>query len=179
MATLDRDTVPRPPTLHRSAGRFDRWIVGPALLVALVLLAAGVVLPSLTVRTLAVLSNSVSILSGLGVLWGDDQLFLFAVLLVFSVLFPTAKLLFALWVWFAAEDGHAASVRRLEGLAKWSMLDVLVIALIVAALNLTVISGVFVHAGLYLFTGSVVLSKLALSRIGRVARHGNQPSSPS
>ena len=56
------------------------------------------------------------------------------------------------------------------------MLDVLVIALIVAALNLTVISGVFVHAGLYLFTGSVVLSKLALSRIARAAPQPNSPS---
>ena len=105
----DRDPSPRPPTLHRAAGRFDRWTVGPALVVALAMLGAGIVLPSLTVRTLAVLSNSVSILSGLGVLWGDEQFFLFAVLLVFSVLFPSAKLVFALWVWFAAGAGHQCS----------------------------------------------------------------------
>mgnify|MGYP006902735347 CR=1 FL=1 len=45
----------------------------------------------------------------------------------------------------------------------------LVIALVVAALNVTVISGVLVHAGLYMFTASVILSKLALARIKRVA----------
>ncbi len=156
-------------SLHQLSTGFDRWTVGPLLLAALALLLAGIVLPSLTVSTLAILSNSVSILSGLMVLWDDDQYFLFLVLLVFSVLFPAVKLLFGLWVWFFSGNPHAAAIGRLEALAKWSMLDVLVIALVVAALNVTVISGVVIHAGLYLFTASVILSKLALARIRRVA----------
>lgn len=156
--------------LHRLATGVDRLAVGPVLILALVLLAAGIVMPSLTISTLAILSNSVSILSGLVVLWDDDQYFLFAVLLVFSVLFPAVKLVFGLWVWFFARAANQAMIGRLEALAKWSMLDVLVISLIVAALNVTVISGVFVHAGLYLFTASVVLSKVALARIKAVAR---------
>lgn len=155
--------------LFRSANGFDRLAVGPVLFAALALLIAGIVMPSLTVSTLAILSNSVSILSGLIVLWDDDQYFLFLVLLVFSVLFPTVKLVYGLWVWFLAGTASRSAIGRLEALAKWSMLDVLVIALIVAALNVTVISGVFVHAGLYLFTASVVLSKLALARISHVA----------
>ena len=159
--------------LHRRAGHFDRVAVGPVLILALVLLIAGIVMPSLTVSTLAILSNSVSILSGLIVLWDDDQYFLFLVLLVFSVLFPAVKLVFGLWVWFLADTANRTAVSCLEALAKWSMLDVLVIALIVAALNVTVISGVFVHAGLYLFTASVILSKLALARIRRAARADN------
>ena len=156
--------------LHRSATGIDRLAIGPMLLLALGLLVAGIVMPSLTVSTLAILSSSVSILGGLLVLWDDDQYFLFAVLLVFSVLFPAVKLVFGLWVWFFARTANQAAIRRLEALAKWSMLDVLVIALIVAALNVTVISGVFVHAGLYLFTASVILSKIALARIKAVAR---------
>ena len=156
-------------SLHHAATGFDRWVVGPLLFAALALLLAGIVLPSLTVSTLAILSNSVSILSGLVVLWDDDQYFLFLVLLVFSVLFPAVKLVFGLWVWFFSGNPSGTAVARLEGLAKWSMLDVLVIALLVAALNVTVISGVLIHAGLYLFTGSVILSKLALARIKRVA----------
>lgn len=155
--------------LRGRAGPVDRRTVGPILVLALALLIAGVVMPSLTVSTLAILSNSVSILSGLIVLWDDEQYFLFLVLLVFSVLFPCVKLVFGLWVWFLAADAGRGAIGRLEALAKWSMLDVLVIALIVAALNVTVISGVFVHAGLYLFTASVLLSKLALGRIRRVA----------
>ena len=155
--------------LYRTANGADRWAVGPVLILALILLVAGIVMPSLTVSTLAILSNSVSIFSGLVVLWDDDQYFLFGVLLVFSVLFPAVKLLYGLWVWFIAGQANRAAVGRLEALAKWSMLDVLVIALIVAALNVTVISGVFVHAGLYMFTASVVLSKLALARIRKVA----------
>ena len=156
--------------LHQAATGIDRLAVGPLLLLALGLLVAGIAMPSLTVSTLAILSSSVSILSGLLVLWDDEQYFLFLVLLVFSVLFPVLKLVFGLWVWFVARAANRAAIGRLEALAKWSMLDVLVIALIVAALNVTVISGVFVHAGLYLFTASVVLSKVALARIKAVAR---------
>ena len=159
----------RSQSLHRASTGFDRLAVGPVLFLALALLVAGIVLPSLTVSTLAILSNSVSILSGLVVLWDDDQYFLFAVLLVFSVLFPAVKLLFGLWVWFMSGNPSRAAIARLESLAKWSMLDVFVIALVVAALNVTVISGVLIHAGLYMFTASVILSKLALARIKRVA----------
>ena len=82
--------------LYLTANGIDRWTIGPVLLLALVLLVAGIVMPSLTVSTLAILSNSVSILSGLIVLWDDDQYFLFGVLLVFSVLFPAVKLLYGL-----------------------------------------------------------------------------------
>lgn len=153
-------------------------MVGPALIVAAVALIAGLVAPALSVQTLFVLQDSVSILGGLGILWRDSQYFLFAVLLVFSVLFPAAKLTVASWIWFAADLAHGpptALLARLESLGKWSMLDVLVIAILVAALNVTVLSGALVKPGIYLFTLSVILSILTIARIRRIAlRSGDQ-----
>ena len=75
-----------------------RWLIGPGLVVTLGLLAAGIALPTLSVETFPLIEDSVSVWQGLGVLWDDDQYFLFAVLAVFSLLFPTVKLLLALWV---------------------------------------------------------------------------------
>lgn len=160
----------RTDTLAGRSGRRLRWTMAPALLLALGMLTAGIALPTLSVETFPLIEDSVSIWEGLGVLWDDDQYFLFVVLLVFSVLFPTAKLLLALWVWQFADLQRRQPMRLmafLDATAKWSMLDVLVIAVIVASLNLTVISGVEVHAGLYLFTAAIVLSKILIARLKR------------
>ena len=143
------------------------------LLVALGCLGGGIFEPTLSVETFPLIEDSVSVWQGLGVLWEDEQYLLFGVLAVFSVLFPTVKLLLALvvaWRLPRLRPGGARLLAALDGLAKWSMLDVLVIAIVVAALNLTVIGGVWVHPGLYLFTGSVVLSKALIGRLSVVAR---------
>lgn len=162
----------------RRAGRTGPqrpWWLLAGLGLALILLAAGVFLPSLSVQTFPLIEDSVSVWQGLGVLWEDEQYFLFAVLTVFSVLFPTIKLALAILVaWRPQRAGarEARLVAALDGLAKWSMLDVLVIAIIVAALNLTVIGGVAVHPGLYLFAASVILSKLLIGRLSQRLRRG-------
>jgi paraquat-inducible protein A len=138
------------------------------LALALGLLGGGVFLPTLSVETFPLIEDSVSVWQGLGVLWADGQVFLLVVLGLFSLVFPVAKLTLALWIaWRLDRPGPRLGrlVAVMDGLAKWSMLDVLVIAIVVAALNLTVIGGVTVHPGLYLFTASVVLSKLLIGRL--------------
>jgi paraquat-inducible protein A len=158
-------------TLHALARPADRRLVGPLLFAASACLAAGVTLPSMTVSTFPLLSDSISVLGGLGVLWGEGEYALFAILLVFSVLFPALKLAVGLWAWYGAPGSKAlALVHVLERFGRWSMLDVFVVALAVAGLNLNLIAGVFVHAGVYLFTLSVLLSMIALGRLSHTAR---------
>ena len=43
-------------------------------------------------------------------------------------------------------------------LGKWSMVDVFVVALLVAAIQVSIITNVAIHAGIYLFTGAVLAS---------------------
>ena len=148
-------------------------MVGGGLWVALGLLVAGVTVPTMTIETLPLFEEDVSVLSGLAVLWDDGQYVLFAVLLVFSLLFPAGKLALALWAWFVASWRPSPPVRLmhlLDGLAKWSMLDVFVIAVVVAAVNVAIIGDVFVQPGLYCFTASVLLSKILVGRIMIAAR---------
>ena len=163
------------PSRRRSlpAGTVQRWMVGGGLCLALALLVAGVTVPTMTIETLPLFEEDVSVLGGLAVLWDDGHYALFAVLLVFSLVFPAAKLLLALWVWFVARWQPTPPVRlmvALDRLAKWSMLDVFVIAVVVAAVNVAIIGDVFVQPGLYCFTGSVLLSKALVGRITAVVR---------
>src|SRR5262245_61655011 len=78
-----------------------------ALLVALALLAAGLALPVMTVDRFFVFSHSFSILESLDALWRAREYLLFAVVGLFSVMFPVAKLAAGLWLWFAADTGGA------------------------------------------------------------------------
>ncbi len=119
------------PTLAAAAVGLDR-ITGPAILIGVPLLVAGWTMPLMTVKRLVFLSDRVSLLGALIDLWTADQLFLFLIVAVFSVIFPAAKLLVASYVWYLADTADARLPRIvgwLSELAKWSMLDVFVVAL--------------------------------------------------
>jgi paraquat-inducible protein A len=159
-------------TLRRHADVPDRWLLTPLFLLALVLLALGLYMPAISVESVPLFEEDVSILDGAAVLWEEEQYFLFLVIVVFSIIFPTLKIALGLWAWLWADLGIRSPlrlVRGIEQLGKWSMLDVFVIAIVVAALNITVITAVWVHEGLYLFTAAVVLSMVAMGRLERIA----------
>jgi paraquat-inducible protein A len=159
-------------TLRRHADVPDRWLLTPLFVLALVLLALGLYMPAISVESVPLFEEDVSILDGAAVLWEEEQYFLFLVIVVFSIIFPTLKIALGLWAWLWADLGIRSPlrlVRGIEQLGKWSMLDVFVIAIVVAALNITVITAVWVHEGIYLFTAAVVLSMVAMGRLERIA----------
>lgn len=147
------------------AARARGWdrLVPAALVVALVLLAAGLTLPVMTVDKFFVFSSRFSILQSLEALWRSDEYFLFAAVALFSVAFPIAKLGTCLAIWCCADarDGRfAVLVTWIEQLGRWSMLDVFLIAILLILIRS---GGVGAHTeiGLYVFTAAVVTSMLA------------------
>jgi paraquat-inducible protein A len=159
-------------TLRRHSDVPDRWLLTPLLLLALVFLVLGLWLPALSVEAVPWIEDEISVLDGALVLWDEGQYFLFAVIVVFSILFPALKIILGLWAWLWADLGVRTPlrlVRRIEQLGKWSMLDVFVIAIVVAALNISVITEVWVHEGIYLFTAAVVLSMVVMGRLEKIA----------
>lgn len=110
-------------------------------------------------------TNTYSVLSGARELFNANEIFLAVVIVLFSVLFPCAKLasLFLL-----CHDGISRS-RELHFkahafLGKWSMLDVFVIALLVVSLKLGDMVNVQIHCGIYFFAASVLLT-MALTQM--------------
>lgn len=154
-----------------AAARGGDVLLGPALLVALGLLAAGWTLPLMTVRKLLLFTSELSLLDGCVVLWNDRQYLFLAILVAFTFAFPTAKIGAALWLFYRATPGErmAAALRRLDGLGRWSMLDVFVTALAVVAIQISLVADVSARPGIYVFTGAVALSMLAVWRIERLA----------
>ena len=76
-------------------------------------------------------------------------------------------------VLFAALNGKRVDRRRhryvhwLSVLGKWSMLDVFVVAVLIASVKLGSIASIEIHYGLYVFAASVILMMVATHLIHR------------
>jgi paraquat-inducible protein A len=161
----------------------------PVLWTAHILLGVGLAAPCMTIvprlgshtalgewlglldepRTYSILSGIADLLAGRGVWIG-------LLLLVFSVLFPVAKLV-ALRM--AVADRHAGRpLNRLHGalagLGRYSMADVFVVALLVVA-SKTYPGGteVVVRWGLYPFAASALLTMFASARVHSSTRRAS------
>ena len=174
------ENAPRPAPLRHphslaSAARgADRWL-GLYFMMVTGLLVAGWTLPIMTVHKLVFFAEQISILEGAAKLWDSENYVLGAVVVVFSIVFPSLKMLVALTLWYGADargPDLAGLLGWLEAFGRWSMLDVFVVALTIVAVEVSIISDVTTHAGLYVFTAAVVLSMAGVRRLVVLARRG-------
>lgn len=146
----------------RLGGR--RFLLSLAIIGAAVCLALGISLPILKLTKFMFWTSEYSLMSTVSVLIRQGQTFLGLVVLVFSIIFPIVKLLYLLLISTlpAAElRRHSKRLRAMEWIGKWSMHDVLVLALMIFFLKS---QGVYDAASLpavYLFTAAVVLMILS------------------
>ena len=151
----------------------DRWL-GILILLSSGFLILGWLTPIMTVSQLMFLEEQVSILDGVLTLARHGELFLFTMVLVFSVIIPALKLFFSYLLWSRVDvndNKFRNRLRMIEGLGKWSMTEVFLVALVVAAVKVSVISDIHLHWGLYFFSGSIILSMFALARLTVLAHH--------
>jgi paraquat-inducible protein A len=171
-----------PATVERASWRTTIRIVIVLLLVASsVLLPLGVLLPTIRIEMTDPLShwigsgfpeyrahhNELSIAGVVGELWRTGSRALSAIILAFSIVFPVAKLL-VLWagafnLWAGARPHHLHRALWLaDKLGKWSLLDVLIIAIAVVTLK-QFPGGVQVTLGhgMWFFADSIVLAMVA------------------
>jgi paraquat-inducible protein A len=151
----------------RCGSRLDAWWHDPRLaaalsLSALVLFVPGVLLPMMRLETLGHVHEA-SILDGVSHMLAHDQVFVGLVILVFSLVLPPLKLLALLLV--STRLLHPAGRARLhawvELLGRWGMLDVLVVAVLVAFVKLGETVHIRPGPGLFLFSACVLVSLLA------------------
>jgi paraquat-inducible protein A len=139
---------------------------GTMILAATACLVLGLTVPVVRLSYLYFWTQDYSLSAIVRQLYTDNELFLAAVIFVFSIVFPAFKLVYLLAA-FAGEQ-TAASIRlhqRLSWLGKWSMLDVLVLALVVFYAKSTTIMDAVALPGVYYFSASVILSMLAYAAV--------------
>ena len=109
-----------------------------------------------------------SIIDGVLAFWSDGRYGLFALVFLFSVVLPLAKVAVGIWAWIGAADPGSLPDRLLRAAAwvsRWSMLDVCIVALLVVALEGSLLTTADIHAGLVLFAAGVVVSTIATHRL--------------
>lgn len=138
------------------------------LVITTISLVVGLTTPVLTLEKFFIIENTFSISSGLVQLLEEGRIFLFVIILLFSVVLPVIKLgvLFRL---LGSRDNSSETLHRylhlMHQYGKWSMLDVFVVALLVVAVKLGAVAHVETHYGLYAFGSAVLLTMVITARV--------------
>lgn len=144
--------------------RYRRFILSLLILAAAVCLGLGLTLPVLKLTKLYVWTDEHSMISIIWALYQDDELLLAVIVGVFSVVFPVLKLVYLLAAAFVGpEDGTEQRrwLADIEWLGKWSMLDVLALALTIFYVKSSNFADAVTLPGVYFFTAAVVLTMIA------------------
>ncbi|MGD9806060.1 MAG: paraquat-inducible protein A [Hyphomicrobiaceae bacterium] len=134
------------------------------ILVASICFALGVILPSIRFTTIYVWKNEHSIASIIWALYATQEYFLCAVLIVFSVFFPFLKLLYLLTLCLSpnlSRDFREKSISTMEWLGRYSMTDVMVLALMIFYMNSSGYTEAQVLPGVYCFAASALMTMVA------------------
>ena len=145
-----------------------RFLLSLTILAASVCLALGISLPIIKLTKFGIWTTEHSLLSTVNVLIEEGQTFLGLIVLVFSILLPITKLLYLLLVSTLPPTEIAKQSRRLaalEWLGKWSMHDVLVLALTIFFIKSQGVYDAASLNGVYFFTAAVLLMILAYAWI--------------
>jgi paraquat-inducible protein A len=134
------------------------------IIVATVFFALGIMLPSIKFTTVYVWSNEHSVLSIVWALYQNEEFFLCIVIAVFSIVFPFLKLLYLLTLVTSTDmsaEFRRKSISAMEWLGRYSMTDVMVLALIIFYVNSSGYTEAKVGNGIYFFMASVLITMLA------------------
>ncbi len=119
----------------------------------------GLVLPIAVFKRLFFLEQTPSLIEIVTGLWAGGDYFLALVIGLFSIAFPAVKLLV---LYMAVADGaNRHLVRRTGALSKWSMMDVLVVALAVFAAKTTGLASAAAQPGIWFYGAATLMSAYA------------------
>ncbi len=122
-------------------------------------------------------TDSYSLPRSVELLWRKQLYVLAAIVVVFSVLFPLAKLAVLLRILTTALPARArrAQLELLERLGKWSMLDVFLVCLMIALANDQLLVGASPRYGILCFTLAIALS-MGASGAMNAREHRDRPA---
>jgi paraquat-inducible protein A len=157
-------------------GGVRSFILGILTVAATVCLVLGLTLPIVRLTRFYLWTDVRSMISILEELYAQKEMFLAGVIGLFSVVFPAIKLLYLLGLYSArnvSPERRSRLLRHMSWLGKWSMLDVLVLALLIFYAKSTGIADAVSMPGIYMFAAAVVLTMLAY---GIVEYDAEQPA---
>lgn len=141
-----------------------RIVIGLLLAVSAFSLSLGITQPLLRFEHLVFFSSTPSLIEMIRELWASGDGFLAALVACFSVIFPAGKILAAqtLLVAYDGDPVMRGRMHRLLGaVSKWSMMDVLLVAIVIFAAKTTGLADAFTQPGLWFYATSVATAAAA------------------
>jgi paraquat-inducible protein A len=129
--------------------------------------------PFMQMKKYIYFEENYSLPRSVAMMWEQGYVFLAAIILAFSIVFPFFKLasLLVLWFWSFGSVGRQRLLGWLGYLGKWSMLDVFIVALLLVMSQGKVLFNIQPMVGLYLFVAAITLSMISSLILERLARH--------
>ena len=149
---------PQPPSTMRN------FAFSFLIILATVFFALGVMLPVIKFTTIFVWTNQHSIATIIWALYLNQEFFLCFVIFVFSILFPFMKLFYLLTLVTSPDmpsEFREKSISAMEWLGRYSMTDVMVLALMIFYVNASGYTEASVLPGVYFFAASTIMTMLA------------------
>lgn len=144
--------------------RTMRIVVSLLLAASAFSLALGITQPLLRFEHLVFFRSTPSLIEMIGELWTSGDMVLAVLVACFSVIFPAGKILAAHALLVAGDHDPVARERihRLLGaVSKWSMMDVLLVALVIFAAKTSGLADAFTQPGLWFYAISVATAAIA------------------
>ena len=137
-------------------------VLRPLLLAfAAIFFGLGISLPLLRLERLVFFSEEPSLIQIVSGLWAKGDIVVAGIVALFSIAFPAIKISLAA----VAMEGARKVPHWASALSKWSLADVLLVAIVIFAAKTSGLANAFTQPGLWFYGASVVM--LALSGIGR------------
>lgn len=164
--------LPEPAAALPPSGAVN-FILSFFIILATVFFALGVILPVIRFTTVYVWTNEHSIATIIWALYRNQEYFLCGVLFAFSIFFPFLKLFYLMTLVTSPDlsaEFRAKSISTMEWLGRYSMTDVMVLALMIFYVNSSGYTEASVLPGVYFFAASVLITMLAYGWANTVSR---------
>jgi len=152
------------PALTKPLSAFRNFVLSFLIILATVFFALGIILPVIRFTTVYVWTNEHSIATIIYALYQNQEYFLTTVLFLFSILFPFLKLFYLLTLVTSPDlpaEFRKKSITTMEWLGRYSMTDVMVLALMIFYVNSSGYTEASVLPGVYFFAASALITMLA------------------
>jgi paraquat-inducible protein A len=167
------------PALGKPLSPFRNFVLSFLIILATVFFALGIILPVIRFTTVYVWTNEHSIATIIWALFENEEYFLTVVLFLFSIFFPFLKLFYLLTLVTSPDippEFRKKSISTMEWLGRYSMTDVMVLALMIFYVNSSGYTEARVLPGVYFFAASALITMLAYGWANTVPARTRAPS---
>lgn len=137
------------------------YLLALCLFASPIFLTLGITMPLLKLEKLWLFEQTPSLIEVVASLWTNQEALLAVIIGAFSIGFPIIKLLGLQILALTPQEARNTKVQKwLSAISAWSMLDVMVVALVIFAAKTSGLAAAFSQSGLWFYLAATILSAI-------------------